>query len=420
MPPDRARIMNAQGRQKSCSECAKGKRKCDLGHPTCARCRKQHLTCTYPQPPRQLGIASEEASAHDLDDLDIPDLSIGLENMENVALPPLNFDVHAMQYASSTDTTCFDLGVGITSLASLSSMLYNSADEEDQLAIGRAHHRLDRTFSAAHIAPFAKSRIQWSIDQLKLAPKMMVEQNGTPWQHPMLYDEHMPRSLQDSHAACALYITRNGNNEEFVARFVKERAEELVASPLQQQPTDILARAHALMLYQCILVFGGDVRLYSQAELLLPHMEEVGKYLLSLAAQEIDPIDPLPLYPSAAARASWKAYIFRESLRRTALSLFQFVTMCYLLRGQLTSCSKHVAVGNRVILSAHLWDAKTAFEYALAWNNTKYYIVKDLDFTEVLRNAMPEDLDTFAKMMMVGLQGEDDIRGWLYTRGGTL
>jgi hypothetical protein len=33
---------------------------------------------------------------------------------------------------------------------------------------------------------------------------------------------------------------------------------------------------------------------------------------------------------------------------------------------------------------------------------------------------MPEDLDTFTKMMMIGMRGEDDMEGWFYTKGGTL
>ena len=34
-------------RRKSCSECAKAKRRCDLGNPTCSRCTKQNLDCVY-------------------------------------------------------------------------------------------------------------------------------------------------------------------------------------------------------------------------------------------------------------------------------------------------------------------------------------------------------------------------------------
>lgn len=208
--------------------------------------------------------------------------------------------------------------------------------------------------------------------------------------------------------------------EHVVTRFIQNYAESLANKPLPPQSTEILARAHALMLYQNMLVFGGDVSLYSQAERLLPCLEEVGHALHNLTLQQVDSLGPVPLYPSAASRTAWTAYIFRESLRRTVLSVFHLITMCNLLRGQLTSCDDHLAIGTRLTISAHLWTAKTPLDFALAWNNQKHFVVKELDFTEVLRDAMPEDLCALGKMLMIGLQGEDDIRGWFYTRGGAL
>ena len=249
---------------------------------------------------------------------------------------------------------------------------------------------------------------------------MMVECNGTPWQHPKLYEDYMPRCLQDAHAACALYIARNTINKELIARSVGERVDELTLLPVPTMPVDILARSHAYMLYQSMLIFAGDLEFYGQAEKLLPQMIEIGQSLLQLATQEVDPTGPLQLYPSMAARTAWKAYIFRESLRRTVLMFHLMITMCNLLLGQLTSCRDRLVVGNRVTLSAYLWQADSAFDFAVAWNNKKHYLIKELDFTEVLEEARPDDLDTFAKMMMIGLQGVDDIKGWFYTRGGVL
>jgi hypothetical protein len=421
MPPNRSRTLNAQGRQKSCSECAKGKRKCNLGSPACQRCRKQRLTCTYPPLPGQPCIAAADITINSSVENVVPEMSMDLDDIEHASLP-LNLNVPTQPLESSTDIADFDFGTGVASLDSLSNMLYRSPNDECELALNRAYQRdrTEKTFSAAHIAPFAKSRVEWSLARLKLAPKTMIEENGTPWQHPMLYHEDMPRPLQNAYAACALYVARNGTNDEFITRFIREHAESLILTPLPDESTDLLARAHALMLYQSMLVFGGDVSLYSQAELLLPCMEQVAHALLGLADQEEDPIGSIPLYPSAVARASWAAYIFRETLRRTVLAMYHFVTMCNLLRGQLTSCNSHLALGNRLTISAQLWNAKSAFDYAVTWNHQKHFVVKELDFTEVMRDAMPEDVDVLGKMMMIGLQGEDDIKGWFYTRGGTL
>jgi hypothetical protein len=334
----------------------------------------------------------------------------------------VNFDLTGLPEATSTSVADVDFGADVAFLGSVSNMLYTPSNDQCQLTLGRSDHRgrTPKSFSSSHIAPFAKSRVEWSIQQLKLVPRTMVEQNGTPWQHSMLYHEDMPRSLQDAYAACALYIAMNDTNKDFVFRFIKGHAEVLVNSPMPREDSELLSRAHALMLYQSMLVFGGEVGLYSQAELLVPCMEEVAFALLTLADEQDDATGSIPLYPSAVARASWAAYIFRESLRRTVLAIFQFVTMCNLLRGQLTSCNQHLALGSRLTISAQLWNAKTAFDYAIVWNNQRHFIVKELDFTEVMRNAIPEDIDTLGKMLMISLQGEDDIKGWFYTRGGVL
>jgi hypothetical protein len=413
MPPDRTRVVNAQGRQKSCSLCAKGKRKCDLDSPSCGRCRKQHLACVYPEPLEQPNTVATDPPSFDLEGFGIQNISVSLGDIETTTLP--------LDFSSSTSRpTDFDLDVGITSLEAFNNVLYSSSNEEEQSALERSRHGLEKAFSVAQIAPAAKSRTRWSIEQLKLVPKTMIEENGTPWQHAMLYQEYMPQSLQDSYAACALYLAKNSTNEDFVNRFIKERSTTLIASVMPIQPTEILARAHALVLYQSMLVFGGDMSLYSQAEQLLPHMDGVCQALLGLSSQQAESTDLVPLYPSASARASWAAYIFRESLRRTVLAVSQITTLCSLLRGQLTPCSHDVAIGNRLTISAHLWNAKTAFDFALAWNSRKHFTVIELDFTEVLRDAMPDDIDIFGKMMMISLKGEDDIKGWFYTRGGIL
>ncbi|CAO2648077.1 Nn.00g089990.m01.CDS01 [Neocucurbitaria sp. VM-36] len=325
-----------------------------------------------------------------------------------------------MPSGSNADILDFDFTAGISSLGSLATMLNTSPDEEDQMALQRTLYLVAKPFSPAHLAPFAKSRIEYSIEQIKLVPRMMIEHNGTPWSHSRIYEDNMPRSLQDAHAACALYIAKNEFNAEYVTRFITNRVEEMTMNTQPIAPIELLARAHALMLYQIMLVFGGDIRFYGQAEALMPYLEETGNSLLAISAQQPDDTGSLPLYPSTAARAAWRAFIFRETVRRTVLSLFHFTAMCSLLRGQLKACMDSLAYGNRVTLSAHLWNAQNPHDFAVAWNDKKHFLVKDLDFTEVLREAKPQDLDIFARMMMVGLQGIDDIRGWFYTRGGTL
>jgi hypothetical protein len=330
---------------------------------------------------------------------------------------PFDLDALDMPTALENQLLDFDMPTAITSLNSRSHSMGSFTNGEDQIALHDFYSSaIPSIFSSTNIAPFARLRVGYAIDQLKLAPRMMVEENSTLWCHAMAYDENMPRTLQDAYAACALYISRNDINADMVMRHITSRIDELVATPLPTSSIEILARAHAFLLYQVILVFGGDIRFYGHAEALVPRLEEVGNSLLVLTAQQTDPIGSLPLYPSAAARSAWMSFIFRETLRRTVLSLFQLLALCQLLRGQLSSCSHGLSQGNKVTLSAHLWNAKSAFDFAVAWNEKNHFLVHELDFTEVLRDARPDDIDDFAKTMLVGLQGIDDIKGWFYTR----
>jgi hypothetical protein len=119
---------------------------------------------------------------------------MNLEDIETTTLP-LNFS------ACSSGPTDFNLNLNadITSLETLNDMLDNSPNDQDNIALELTRHGLQKNFSAAHVAPVAQSRLRWSIEKLKLTPKTMVEENGTPWQHTMLYQEYMPQMLQDSY-----------------------------------------------------------------------------------------------------------------------------------------------------------------------------------------------------------------------------
>lgn len=79
-----------------------------------------------------------------------------------------------------------------------------------------------------------------------------------------------------------------------------------------------------------------------------------------------------------------------------------------------------MSIGNRVTIASSLWEAKSPLEFALAWNGKNHYLVEELDFTEVLRSAEADDVDVFGRMLMVGLMGADDVRGWLHSKGGKL
>lgn len=55
--------------------------------------------------------------------------------------------------------------------------------------------RLQKDINDA-VALAIATRLQYSIDELVKAPKMMITENQTPWCHRHLYEDEMPRSMQ--------------------------------------------------------------------------------------------------------------------------------------------------------------------------------------------------------------------------------
>ena len=208
MPVDRTRTVNSQGRQKSCAECAKSKRKCGLEQPNCIRCIRRHVSCIYPPQPR-VQTAVPHGSTPDSDtSLEDAQTHVGIAEEENANLH-FDFDMSAIATAATADFLDFDFPASTSCTNPLSAVLRQSPEAENQMILQTSHAQSKNSFSSAHLSSFAKARIGYGVEHMKLAPRMMVEQNCTPWMHPMLYEDHMPRSLEDAYATCALYIAKN-------------------------------------------------------------------------------------------------------------------------------------------------------------------------------------------------------------------
>lgn len=180
-------------RRKACGECFKSKRRCDQRLPACSRCSKQRLGCHYlvcPPLPRPIGSASDTANEADITpphddtpsppqfpDGDIPDedlscaheLDLGFWNETFVPAaqnPPVaqhpSPPADILQWIPNTNPLA-ELGVPDP----ISSDLFN----------------------------VATSRLNYAIEMMKAAPSRMVLENSTPWCHPLLYHDQMPKSM---------------------------------------------------------------------------------------------------------------------------------------------------------------------------------------------------------------------------------
>ncbi len=110
-------------------------------------------------------------------------------------------------------------------------------------------------------------RVRFSSRQFRTYPEIFYTHGQNPFIHKYSYTEHLPTVISDALSACALYSLKNSENEIFVFGDISRKAKELAEK--QQpflSPVDLLASTQALLLYQIMRLFDGDIRQRADAE----------------------------------------------------------------------------------------------------------------------------------------------------------
>lgn len=424
------RASAAPPRRKSCGACVAAKRRCDLAVPVCSRCLRRDIVCEYP---------ARQSSANPPSSATINCHNGGWQIMAPVL--PISIETPAFPQPSITDRLehvdpdwnsihGFEPNISIN-------------PSWDLLLSPKLELVMPRIKSPRPLSEIIASKLQFAVDVLKKAPSMMVLETQLPWCHPKLYNNYMPRAMQgkfisrnvvnrlcqnsnwlfvDAYSCCSLYMSRNETNTPVIMSLLDARAEDLLSSPQPTSLIELLAHAHALLLYQIMRLFAGDVRSHATANTLFGTLEatmialsdnlyfpdpSISKELLPL---NIDPIIEF-----------WEWWILQESARRTMLLTFYFIQIYKVLRGDVTMhCDGKLGLSHSWYLSAQLWNAQSAFDFAVAWSEKDHFVVHDLDFTAVLENAQPDEVDLFGRMLMVTLLGIDGAKAWFYAKGAIM
>ncbi|PTD03687.1 hypothetical protein HYE67_000623 [Fusarium culmorum] len=420
---------NPPTRRKSCAACTKAKRRCDFAIPACLRCSQRRIHCQYPSRVmrEQFSSSSEASVAVSPDYLTTDDSSPQLAE----SLPsdtPIIEDFNAV--ISGLDACSEDLGV----------LEFPLEDNTLKFVEQPWTLTVPSTQDFSHVPQRILNRLQWATDEIKRAPEKMILENQTPWSHPLLYKDGMPRSLQgnkpkhlytlsaptdsstDAHSSCALYIAKNRVNSPIIFRSIESRVNDLLAAPAPITPLECLAHTHALILYQIIRLYDGDIGARASAERIIPAIEASAVSLFSYAQFDIDATAiALPTYPIAPTKSFWQDWILQESLRRTLLFSFFFVQAYRIMSGcKIMQCDGRLGLCHAWTLSAHLWNATTPLSFAEAWRDKNHYVVTNAIFSEVLAEAQADDIDVFGKIMISSLMGRDEAEGWFASRGGKL
>ena len=228
--------------------------------------------------------------------------------------------------------------------------------------------------------------------------------------------------LIDAHASCALYLAKNRVNAPVIMRSIEARAYDLLNSPAPTTARDCLAHTQALLLYQIIRLFDGDIAARASAERAIPAVENSALILLNHVQWDVEGNPPdLPFHPIAPTKAFWTDWILQESIRRTLLLTFYLTQAYRVLSGQKgLACDGRLGLCHSWTLSAHLWHARSPLAFADAWKNKKHFVLRDSNFAEIWDGALAEDIEAFGRIFITSYLGIEEAEGWFMSRGGRL
>lgn len=249
-----------------------------------------------------------------------------------------------------------------------------------------------------------------AVHRFKTWPDKWLMEGKAPFIHAQLYKSSMPKPLQDAYAACAIYATKTPDNEFVAFNIIEAKANELLSSPTQHSltPLDLLAATQALLIFQFIRLFDGDIRQRAQAEKAEAVLEAWTEQLRRQTREEQG-------FTTANA-PSWRSWIFAESVRRTiTMSLF-LSGVYHLVKKGFCTMSEHISANS---FTAHraLWDASSELEWNRAKTVNNPHWVYKMNFDHLLQEAKGSELDDFGMIMIITYKSQEVFDHWLATTG---
>lgn len=434
-------------RQKSCSACARGKRRCDLGFPQCGRCLARRVTCAYawisPQeaqevaetidpclwvsqgsPRNYLDQSGSTATFQLSDDLPRPgerhaDRHTILSPGPLTRSPPL---VPLIDEITGQGRTISLLTPG-PQLNSIDKSYSNAGSDvhTPQLPhnIGISQTTFQRaTGSSTYTSKVFQARAEYSASRLVRQVRTFAETGQTSFIH----HSHIDGSaiLRDAFVACSLDISRNSANESIVLSEITRRAELLIVAtetaisltPPNSHSTidlDLLPAVQAMLLYQCMRLFSfSDISQQTQAELDANSLARWVDILQEQAQRSWDTFSNGQQHGFSV----WKDWVQAESLRRTMIFaelLDGIYTFLRFGRYQPSARMAKLEFTGQVAI----WEARSPAEWHQIRGQKPWVEIKILNFHDGIKAAFPDDLDELGIIILVSYDGVDVLEEWV-------
>lgn len=262
------------------------------------------------------------------------------------------------------------------------------------------------------IGTMDRPRAAWLIRTLRSYPKTLLTTTKTTFIHPFLYSPTIPSQIQDAISGCSLYLAKNESNEAVVWEIISSMVAKLLQAKSSWSVAEHLSCVQALVIFQIIRLFDGDVRARGDGEEAESVLEEWTDRLalrtgIVVEEQEVG---------QCLLEKGWENWVFEESVKRTVI-VSRMVTSMYsvLKKGYCTYVEKVTELS--FTATKGLWDSSSAVHWRLEVEAQDSLYVQRMDLDGALENARLEDVDDLALLMLVTYKGVDGVNEWIVRMG---
>ncbi|KAF4615870.1 hypothetical protein G7Y89_g15243 [Cudoniella acicularis] len=404
----------------SCLACVKSKRRCDVGFPRCKRCTAKGLTCDYAGNTRRAptGTLVPNQGQTDASQTGHEGLADTNHDILNSILTPIEMGQDATCFVdptwpASTPSTQVNRPLNLSTFPSEDQWLSDSNDITIDGYVNTSLPIFEPGDDYVTMGAIYEERVRFASRQFRKYPEIFYTRGQNPFIHKHSYTEHLPPVISDALSACALYSGKNSENELFVFGDISRKAKDL--AEMQRpflSPVDLLASTQALLLYQIMRLFDGDIRQRADAESHETILISWTEQLLARVLQCPLTMDPEALSQDSISVSSWNDWIFEESCRRTVLTSFMLQGVYSFLKFGYDNVTCKV---NKLCFTAQaaLWNARSEYHWRETSKEKPHFKITIGEWDSAMEGVKPEDLEELGIMIQAVYKGMDIICEWL-------
>ncbi|KAF2439759.1 hypothetical protein P171DRAFT_369239 [Karstenula rhodostoma CBS 690.94] len=385
--------------RRACNACTTTKRRCTKEIPSCHRCATKNHRCSYP-PTRRTDSSS-------------PETVTGLHNIIAPIEPDgdyafLNIDFNSLDSTlptSDLNTIPFENTYVSNELCPASETLWFFTNDSWQIA-HLASYQETEYIGEESLEVYVATVQGWF--------RQWTTENTCPLIHRQLYQKQMPRCIQDAFTVLTAYLNKTPSTQKIVSQIIEDRAADLMQAYSTQEPAHLtllehLARVQALLTYQLIRLFDGDIRLRARAEAHDAILASWNSLLWQRTTDEMAAGQFASFSPSPFVHLSpWKAWGVLESIRRTWLTVRILQSVYTTMKDGVAACPGGVVC----TFGAGLWEAESERDWARMGEGKRLF-VQSLGVEGLLGKEDPGSVDEFGHAVLLVSCGLERKERWV-------